>query len=80
MGQASRSWSKETEEGTKVSIEFSRSDVNEMIRDLNFEEKYHAVADDQGKNTENEAIGLNNKVDIPSKTFVSVHGVLGTEL
>ena len=66
--------SKETEEGAKVSIEFSRSDVNEKV----IIQKYLAGDDHLRKNTDEEAIGLQNGVEIPSKTVV--HGVLVTEL
>ena len=68
---------KETEEGAKVSIELSRSDVKKEVIDL--EEKYHAGVD-YGKKTEEEAIGLKNEDDVPSKTVVSDNGVLVTEL
>jgi hypothetical protein len=70
--------SKETEEGAKVSIEYSRSHVNEKV--MNLEERYLSGDDHIRIKTDEEATGLNNGVEIPSKTFVSENGVLVTEL
>ena len=36
---------------------------------MNLEEKYLAGEDHHGKKTEEEAIGLKNGIQIPSKTF-----------